>query len=355
MQDLILDIKQQQIPSEEQKIVLRTFAESVARKNCKFLEVGSWCGDSSIILENVVKKYDGYLFCVDWWKGNIGTELQEIASKVDVFTFFWNRICNEGLKDVIIPIRALSNVVSEILREETFDLIFLDGDHRYEGILSDIQHYLPLVKRNGGILCGHDCEGHISDFEPNFLESGKDVDIYEGIHCGVVLAVGSIFKEYSINCGIWSVKATDNDSGWKPTNLEFPEIEVPFTAPPVLLGSYKGYNLIRYGCHIHAVSQALGPLDLQRIEKYKLKEYQNISMYAVGSSVDKTKQFIDQYNLSLGQELYSIEDPQGIIKRRWISLKRKFIDYGLQYKETIKKIPLVGSLAKKIYYYLKER
>jgi len=69
----------------------------------------------------------------------------------------------------------------------------------------------------------------------------------------------------------------------------------------------------------------------------------------------ETKQFIDQYNLSLGQELYSIEDSQGIIKRRWIPLKRKFIDYGLQYKETIKKIPLVGSLAKKIYYYLKER
>jgi hypothetical protein len=37
MQDFIQDIKQDQIPSEEQKIVLYTLAESVAGPSCKFL------------------------------------------------------------------------------------------------------------------------------------------------------------------------------------------------------------------------------------------------------------------------------------------------------------------------------
>jgi len=35
------------------------------------------------------------------------------------------------------------------------DLVFIDGDHRYEGVHNDIQAWLPKV-RPGGIICGHD-------------------------------------------------------------------------------------------------------------------------------------------------------------------------------------------------------
>jgi hypothetical protein len=36
-----------------------------------------------------------------------------------------------------------------------FDLVFLDGDHSYQGLLEDIQGWWPRV-RQGGILAGHD-------------------------------------------------------------------------------------------------------------------------------------------------------------------------------------------------------
>lgn len=36
-----------------------------------------------------------------------------------------------------------------------FDLIFLDGDHSYETVKWEIEHYYKLIKKNG-ILCGHD-------------------------------------------------------------------------------------------------------------------------------------------------------------------------------------------------------
>lgn len=261
-----IDIKEEQLASNEQRIVLRTLAESVARAGCKFLEVGSWCGDSSVILGKVAKQYGGHLFCVDWWKGNVDTYLMEIAQKEDVFSYFWKRICGEGLEDVVVPIRGRSEVASEILLKHSFDMVFIDADHKYESVLKDIRQYAPLVKREGGILCGHDCEGRLSDYDREFLKSGKDVDYYETVHCGVVLAVGSIFKEYSINYNIWNVRATVNSKGWEPINLKFIEIKDKKQLPPPPLGSTKNYVMFRYGKLVYAIPRSLDKLDVTEEE-----------------------------------------------------------------------------------------
>jgi cephalosporin hydroxylase len=45
--------------------------------------------------------------------------------------------------------------VKEILKGKRIDLLFIDGDHRYEGVKSDYEIYEPLVS-NGGLICFHD-------------------------------------------------------------------------------------------------------------------------------------------------------------------------------------------------------
>lgn len=327
----VLDIKHDQIPDEEQKIVIRTLAEEAGGDACRFLEIGTWCGDSAVVLGSVAREKGGILYCVDWWRGNEGTELKDIASKEDIFSVFWERIRAEGLEDVVIPIRGRSEQVAEVLRDQSFDLVFIDGDHRYEGCQSDIRLYSPLV-RAGGILCGHDCEGRLSDFEMSFLEVGKGTDYHETVHCGVVLAVGEAFSDYSIDYCIWSVRAVE-EGGWEPTSLSFPGLrperqlkpspagftgnhtvmrygKLLYAVPrnfepdpgkfdvrdeshrqmpgiitartmeemegalgehiskdiPILLTSYKGYNLVRYGSLVYAVPLSLGSLDLCREE-----------------------------------------------------------------------------------------
>ena len=52
-------------------------------------------------------------------------------------------------------LRMSSEKAAEFFVNEYFDLIFIDGDHRYEAVKKDIELWLPKVKVNG-ILSGHD-------------------------------------------------------------------------------------------------------------------------------------------------------------------------------------------------------
>jgi predicted O-methyltransferase YrrM len=45
--------------------------------------------------------------------------------------------------------------VWELLSGEALDFLFIDGDHRYEGVKADFRMYAPLV-RNGGLIGFHD-------------------------------------------------------------------------------------------------------------------------------------------------------------------------------------------------------
>lgn len=262
-----IDLKVNQLHTHEQKIVLKRLAESAAQNGCKFIEIGSWCGDSASIIGKVAKKYQGHLICIDWWKGNYDTELFEIAKQNDVFSFFWERMRKEGLDDTVIPIRSRSDNASLILKEKIFDLIFFDADHRYENINKDIEKFSPMIKPVGGILCGHDCEGYLSDYDLKFLEAGKNADIYESVHCGVVLAVGKKFKNYSINHAVWSVRSSGKR--WIPTNLIFDEIHDFKQTPVPVIGITKSCMIYRYGKKVYGIPYSIPSIDLRKKEDRK--------------------------------------------------------------------------------------
>lgn len=254
-----MDLMERQLWSREQEKVLRALATAVARPGCRFLEVGSWCGDSSVVLGHVAREHGGHLWCIDWWKGTAGTPLADIAEAADVFAAFWQRIQREGLEDVVVPIRAHSAVAAQTLAASVFDLVFLDADHRYEAIVEEIRRYAPLV-RDRGILCGHDCEGRIADYDAEFLEAGRQIDFHESVHCGVVLAVGNAFRDYSINHSIWSVRATPE--GWAPSKLTFADIADRRQAPPPPVAFTRSCNLYRHGRLLYAVPYALEGFDI---------------------------------------------------------------------------------------------
>lgn len=51
--------------------------------------------------------------------------------------------------------RMTSEQASKLYADESVDLVFIDGDHSYEGCSTDIRLWWPKVKP-GGILSGHD-------------------------------------------------------------------------------------------------------------------------------------------------------------------------------------------------------
>jgi len=249
----------------EQRQVLDALARRAAKENPRFLELGSWAGDSTTVLGRVASELGGTLYCVDWWQGNEGTPLKGIAESEDVFAHFWKRVCETGLQDTVIPIRTSTDNAVALLKHLSFDLIFIDADHRYESVLRDIQNYAPLVKKGHGILCGHDCEGFLSDYDAAFLKRGKDRDCYQSVHCGVVLAVGSVFKDYAIDYSIWSVRRKNTKgTSWEATALEIPHLEKAVHLPQAPFAHSMSYNIFRHGRQVFAVPKTLINCDLTR-------------------------------------------------------------------------------------------
>ena len=112
---------------------------------------------------------------------------------------------------VLCPMITTSEIASYVMQAQMFDIVYIDADHSYTSVMQDIGYWSPKVK-NGGYLCGHDCDGYYSKYTP---EQKADIDNHledEGTsfecHPGVVKALWDCFKDrYTILDGtrIWMV------------------------------------------------------------------------------------------------------------------------------------------------------
>lgn len=56
----------------------------------------------------------------------------------------------------LIQLVQLESVAASVaFGDRAFDLVMIDGDHSYDGVIEDIDHWLPKI-RAGGVLAGHD-------------------------------------------------------------------------------------------------------------------------------------------------------------------------------------------------------
>lgn len=74
----------------------------------------------------------------------------------------------DGVKHNFYNASSLDEMLLKQLPNESFDFIYLDGDHSYEGVKKEMFEYWPKVKK-GGMLAGHD---YCNLGEPSLLCSG---------------------------------------------------------------------------------------------------------------------------------------------------------------------------------------
>lgn len=128
------------------------------------LEVGSYCGKSSVYLGYAAQSIGRVLYALDHHRGSEENQAgwehhdPELIDKqkgvMDTLPYFRDAIFTAGLEDVVIALVGQSGVIA---RNWTTPLsfLFIDGGHGEEPAKADFNGWVPKVKE-GGTLAIHD-------------------------------------------------------------------------------------------------------------------------------------------------------------------------------------------------------
>ncbi|MDI3545103.1 MAG: 1-O-methyltransferase [Rikenellaceae bacterium] len=129
-----------------ERLLLYKLALSL-KENSVIVEIGSYLGASASFLASAAKEKNHIVFCVDTWKNDAMSEGER-----DTFDEFCKN--TQHLQKYIRTLRGKSVEIAKTFNNE-IDLLFIDGDHSYEGVRADVEAWLPKVK-DGGIVVFHD-------------------------------------------------------------------------------------------------------------------------------------------------------------------------------------------------------
>ncbi len=116
-------------------------------KSPVFVEIGGYLGASAYFLAAAAAKRGGLVYCVDTWKNDAMSE-----GPRDTWSEFLSNTYD--YRKYIRAIRGTS-VATASKFEGIIDLLFIDGEHSYNGCRSDVEAWLPKV-REGGVVVFHD-------------------------------------------------------------------------------------------------------------------------------------------------------------------------------------------------------
>ena len=133
-------------------------------RNDPCLEIGSYCGKSSVYLGSAVKENGQKLYSIDHHKGSEeqqpGEEyfdsdlINAEGNGIDTLPFFLETIEKSKLDKFVIPIVSTSE---EAYQDFTlnFDMVFIDGGHSEKAAQKDYELWSQRITK-GGLLAIHD-------------------------------------------------------------------------------------------------------------------------------------------------------------------------------------------------------
>ena len=135
-----------------------------ASKKAPILEVGSYCGKSTIYIGIACKENNSVVYAVDHHTGSeenqVGWEYHDSdlfdqeTGRINSFPAFRKNIRNANLENFVVPIVSDSSLVSKFWSIE-LSMIFIDGGHSMDAAKADYDNWSDKVM-NGGFLAIHD-------------------------------------------------------------------------------------------------------------------------------------------------------------------------------------------------------
>jgi predicted O-methyltransferase YrrM len=125
------------------------------------LEIGSYCGKSTIFLGSACREAGTILFSIDHHRGSeeqqpgqeyFDPELFDAQTGcVDTFKNFRKTMVTAGLEDTVVPMVCKSEVAAR-LWATPLSLVFIDGGHTYEAAITDYNAWVGHILPEGYLL-----------------------------------------------------------------------------------------------------------------------------------------------------------------------------------------------------------
>lgn len=156
------------------------FAQAIERtKPSIIVEVGSFCGESSIFMAGILKRrgLDCAICCIDTWAFGfdhfVGAreKIRNHYGRPDLYYRFVSNVIQQGCADTIIPFAIDSLNGARVLKWLGIapQLIYIDASHEQGDVLRDYEAYWDLLPPGGGLLAD-DISNHFPGVVADWVE-----------------------------------------------------------------------------------------------------------------------------------------------------------------------------------------
>jgi len=181
----------------------------------RVLQIGCAQGGDAVDIAKVLKlpMINGELHVIDWFKGNLTVDEEEEwyyrEENAPLWkAHLWSEAEKFDVKDRITVFEGDSREMIHKVKDNYYDIIFIDGGHEYDIVKSDVENGYKKLK-DGGIMVFDDFSGgpdayhhfDIKNATEEMIE--KDTWSFDGqnIHVGVIKAVHEFLDGNYIVCG----------------------------------------------------------------------------------------------------------------------------------------------------------
>lgn len=220
---------------------MSALARKAFKSSIRALEIGVWYGGGStnIWLENFMPGSD--IVLLDAWRPYASSadvardefgaanwdyaKMDSLSSEAFMSAFLnVRRFENDADDKNVSLIRGKSSAILPMFRDDSFDFIYIDADHKYDSVKADIVNAKRLVNKKYGIICGDDLEKFPTEELLELARKYKDRDYIKGeyrYHPGVCLAVSEEFESVNMSDGFWWVVCRNGEFLSDDLSLEY--------------------------------------------------------------------------------------------------------------------------------------